>query len=65
MMRREPKLLRDKVGGFTLIEVLAVVMLIALVAVASGGMFGKTYKKLQVKKSGRESNRDSFRSAHV
>ena len=43
-----------RIGAFTLIEIMAVVVLISMLAVASGGMFVGTYRRQQVLKSARQ-----------
>lgn len=45
---------RDRSGGFTLTEVLLVVLIIALVGGAGGGLYVSTYKRLQVDRAARD-----------
>jgi prepilin-type N-terminal cleavage/methylation domain-containing protein len=46
--------LRESRGGFTLTEVLLVVLIIALVGGAGGGLYVSTYKRLQVDRAARD-----------
>ena len=57
MKRQEIKTgykIRDKRYGFTIVEMLLVVVVIALIAGASGGIWLGTYKNMLARKSARE-----------